>query len=101
MADVWTHGNWTVKPGREAEFVAAWKEMLELATADPGIPDSSPTLLRDRDQPNVFVSFGPWPDAGAVARFRASDVFRAGVDRMQELLESFETQTLDEVHPGG
>jgi quinol monooxygenase YgiN len=101
MADVWTHGSWTVKPGREAEFVAAWKEMLERATADPGIPDSSPTLLRDRDRPNVFVSFGPWPDAEAVAHFRASEAFRAGVGRMQELLESFETQTLDEVHPGG
>jgi hypothetical protein len=28
MANVWTHGVWTVKPGREDEFVTAWRELV-------------------------------------------------------------------------
>jgi quinol monooxygenase YgiN len=101
MADVWTHGTWTVKPGHEDEFVAAWKKMVERATADPEIPLSSATLLRDRERPNVFITFGPWPDVEAVERVRASAAFREGVGGMQEILESFEPQTLDEVYHGG
>ena len=61
---------------------------------------SPPTLLRDRDRPNVFISFGPWPSIDEVDRFRSSAAFRESVGRMRELLESFETQTLDEVSTG-
>jgi hypothetical protein len=25
MGDVWTHGIWTVRPGREDDFVRAWR----------------------------------------------------------------------------
>ena len=100
MARVWTHGVWTVKAGREDEFVEAWREMAgrglaELNTAAP------PTLLRDRDQPHVFVSFGPWPSIEEVDRFRASEPFRATFARLGDSLERFETRTLDEVGLGG
>jgi hypothetical protein len=27
MTGIWTHGVWTVKPGHEANFVAAWRAM--------------------------------------------------------------------------
>jgi quinol monooxygenase YgiN len=101
MADVWTHGTWTVEPGREDEFVGVWKELVERVAADPEVPTSLPTLLRDRERPSVFISFGPWPDAEAVGRFRASAAFREATDRMQGLLEAFEPRTLDEVYPGG
>jgi len=101
MAGVWTHGTWTVKPGHEEEFVAAWKGLVDRVTADLELPGSSSTLLRDRERPNVFVSFGSWPDVDAVERFRASATFREGVGAMEELLERFEPLTLDEVHPHG
>ena len=96
MANVWTHGTWTVKPGQEDAFAAEWLELVRLSAAEYPTPEP-PTLLRDRDRPNVFVSFGPWPDAAAVERFRASEVFRDAQRRMRELLESFEPHTLDEV----
>ena len=90
---LWTHGTWTVKPGHEDEFMDAWRA---LAAVDFGQSEPA-TLLRDRDRPNVFVSFSPWPDDEAVAGFRASDEFRAAQERMRDLLEAFEPQTLDEV----
>ena len=96
MANVWTHGVWTVKAGREEEFVAAWRELLPIGAA---LGSADATLLRDRDRTNVFRSFGPWPDLATIERFRAE--IRPRVGAMNDMLESFETFTLDEVYPGG
>jgi heme-degrading monooxygenase HmoA len=100
MPGVWTHGVWTVQPGREEEFVAAWTEMASqgMSTLAPVEP---PVLLRDREQPNVFISFGPWESIERVADFRSSEAFRFGQERMREVLQSFEPRTLDEVTRGG
>jgi hypothetical protein len=95
MANVWTHGIWTVKDGREDEFVAAWRELVPLGL---GLGAGDPNLLRDRERTNVFLSFGSWPDPDTVERFRAELHPRIG--EMNDLLESFETFTLDEVYPG-
>jgi heme-degrading monooxygenase HmoA len=99
MANVWTHGTWTVKPGREEEFVELWRAMAargvaELNTAAP------PTLLHDRDHANVFVSFGPWPTLEEAKRFRASPIFREAYEKLTEVLDDFQTRTLDEVFGG-
>jgi hypothetical protein len=95
MATIWTHGIWTVKPGREDEFVAGWRELVPIGV---GLGSGDPQLLRDREHPNVFRSFGPWPDLETVGRFRAEIESRIG--EMNDLLERFETFTLDEVYPG-
>ena len=100
MTDVWTHGTWTVKPGREDDFVAAWRAMAREVSAHLTVT-TPPTLLRDRDRPNVFISFGPWESVDAVTRFRGSAPFRRHVTTMGELLESFDARTLDEVVRGG
>jgi len=95
MPSVWTHGVWTITPGREDEFVAAWRELLPLGA---GVGSGEPRLLRDRDRTNVFRSFGPWPDVETIERFR--EMIRPRIRGMQDLLDSFETFTLDEVYPG-
>jgi quinol monooxygenase YgiN len=99
MPNVWTHGTWIVKPGAEDAFVAAWTELAR-AGSDEVSPPAPPTLLRDRDRPNVFVSFGPWRDDAEVERFRASDAFARAREAMRDVLESFEPLTLDEVWAG-
>ncbi|HYY34521.1 MAG TPA: hypothetical protein VE693_13215 [Gaiellaceae bacterium] len=96
MARIWTHGVWTVKPGRESDFIAAWREIVPLGTR---LGSGDPKLLRERERPNVFRSFGPWPDVEAIGRFRAE--LEPHIAEMDSLLESFETFTLDEVYPGG
>jgi heme-degrading monooxygenase HmoA len=100
MARVWTHGVWTVEPGREDDFVAAWTAMAREA-AESLEPPELPWLLRDRDRPNVFISFGPWESDEQVDAFRGSGAFASGRQRMRDLLESFEASTLDEVAHGG
>lgn len=96
MADVWTHGTWTVKPGREDDFVRAWRDLARRGSSELEVA-GRPTLLRDRETPNVFVSFGPWPSIEDVNRFRSSSAFRESVAAMEDLLESFEPRTLDEM----
>jgi quinol monooxygenase YgiN len=95
MGEVWTHGTWIVKPGKEEAFVEAW---TRLARSAPGLfKGERPILLRDREHPNVFKTFGAWPSIDVIEEFRASDLFRDSVAELQPLLESFEPMTLDEV----
>jgi quinol monooxygenase YgiN len=93
---VWTHGIWRVRPGKEDAFVAAFDRLVRDVGAELG-SDSRPTLLRDREQPNVFVTFGPWEDEAAIERFRR--VLGPRLGPVQELLERFEPATLDQVWP--
>ena len=67
---VYTVGRWVVKEGQEAAFVEAWKD---LGTFFLGLdrPPGTGTLLRSASDPRLFYSFGPWPDAEAVAAMRA------------------------------
>ncbi len=98
MASVWTQGTWTVKPGREEEFVRAWGAMRDSVLAGFGAIEP-PTLLRDHERPNVFVSFGPWSDVDHISRFRGSEEFVQAFAALGELLDDFRTLTLDEVTP--
>ena len=59
---VYSTGTFLVKPGNEATFIAAWKELVEQVTEQlPEMIDR--VLLQDLDQPRRFVTFGPWTDA--------------------------------------
>ena len=95
MTNVWTHGTWVVKPRMEDAFVAAWAKLANEAMGRFG--GARPQLLRDRERPNVFQTFGPWPSLQSVEEFRASDLFRDAVAENRPLLESFEPMTLDEI----
>ena len=96
MPQLFTHGRWVVKAGREDDFVAAWREFAEWTMAN--VEGSSRAwLLRDREQRNQFFTFGPWESLEAVEAWCASTGFQERVGPMQELLESFEPHTLDAV----
>ena len=91
--EVWTHGRWVVKPGREDEFVEAWRGLAERTAEE--FPGAHGVLLRDRDKPNRFYSFGPWESSETVERWRGSTFFREGIGNIRELLDDFTAHTLD------
>jgi quinol monooxygenase YgiN len=93
MAESWTHGTWTVKPGREGEFLVAFRALVRELGDELGV--APPTLLHDREQPNVFLTFGPWASEDEIERFREPLFPRLGP--LRELLEAFEPRTLDRV----
>jgi heme-degrading monooxygenase HmoA len=94
MQQLFTHGRWVVKPGREDAFVAAWRDFAEWTVANVE-GSSNGWLLRDREQRDHFYSFGPWESLEAIEAWRASAGFQERVGGIQELLESFEPYTLD------
>jgi hypothetical protein len=98
MAKIWTHGIWTVKPGREDEFVAAWRVMARAAVAEFD-PPGTPQLMRDRERPSVFRSLGPWDDPETVERFRG--FIQPHLQGIRELTESIEIFALDDVSLDG
>jgi heme-degrading monooxygenase HmoA len=100
VTEPWTHGRWRVKPGREQEFVEAWRELAEWSLKE--FPEArGAKLLRDRDQPNRFYSFGVWDSDEAVARWRAHSGFSEAIERMSELIEELEPITADGIETLG
>lgn len=93
MTEIYTVGIWTVKAGREEEFVAAWRAMGEATIAE--FPAAHGRLLRNVDNPSRFVSFGPWDSLETVDAWRASTPFKEGVARIGELLDGFEPGTYE------
>lgn len=94
MSQLYTSGRWTVVPGREEEFVAAWGELAEWTALE--IPGSSwARLLQHSEKPNVFLSFGPWESGEAIAAWRESRGFRERVARLRGMLEHFEPGVFD------
>ena len=48
---------------------------------------ASAKLLRDVDEPNRFVSFGPWEDIEHARRWRSLEGFQERIGRLQEVLD--------------
>ena len=90
---VFTLGVWTETEGCEDNFVRAWRDLAERTKDD--FSDATATLLRDREQPNRFVSFGPWESLDQIEQWRNSNTFQAGVGKIRELLDDFAPSTLN------
>lgn len=72
MGRVWTQGTYKVKPGCADEFVRGWRELARYAVEEFGVPP--PTILCDRDDPNVFMTFGVWDSLETLQGFRSSQL---------------------------
>lgn len=78
---VYTLGVWKVKAGREAEFVAAWKELGEIF-AELKRPPGTGTLIQSLSDPQLFYSFGPWSQLEDVQDMRSDPRAKAGIQRL-------------------
>jgi heme-degrading monooxygenase HmoA len=88
MAETYTSGIWVVKPGEEDDFIAAWKKFAASGRAAPGCVGAL-RLVRDVDEPNRFMSFGPWESVEAQQNWKATDVFREGMTRARRHVDDF------------
>lgn len=94
MSSVWTHGTYKVKPGRGDEFVRGWRELAQHAVYEFGV--APPTILCDRDDPNVYVTFGVWDSLETLQRFRSSPLVAERAPELDDLVESAEARLLAE-----
>jgi hypothetical protein len=77
----------------EDAFVERWERWVEWSHRQ-GL-GASARLLRDVERPGIFVSFGPWASLNAAASWRSLPGYHERVAELQELVESFEPQTLE------
>jgi hypothetical protein len=58
MGDLYTCGTWTVVPGREDDFVAAWQDLADWTLREiPGARWAE--LVRSQEKPNGLVRGSP------------------------------------------
>ena len=95
LEPTYTHTVWRVKPGHEEEFVRRWIAFAEAGGAH-GLAAAA-KLLRDHDEPTRFVSFGPWRSFEAASEWRSSAAFAERLRELQEVVETFEPSTLEQV----
>lgn len=91
--EIYTLGIWTVKPGKEAQFISEWTAFAERTAKNyPGA--GKPYLLQDEHEPLRFISFGPWDNKETIRQWRESAEFRAFADKVKDLCDKFEPNTL-------
>ena len=98
MARAYTHTSWVVTRGREEEFIERWSEWADWSRRE-GLAARA-MLLRDADNPERFISFGPWESMQAVRTWRGSPGYQERVAKLREVVDSFEPRTLELVAGG-
>jgi heme-degrading monooxygenase HmoA len=96
MTVPFTHGIWQVQPGRADDFIAAWTEFADW-TLQNAAGAGWGKLLRDREDPNRFFTFGPWESFDAIAAWRQLPGWQERVGQIRAMLESFQPATLEVV----
>jgi len=90
---LYTHGLWIVKTGNEKAFIDHWSSFAQWTAKNyPG--GGKGYLLQDLDNPQQFVSFGPWKDMETVNKWREDPEFKKFVSKARELCESFQPRSL-------
>jgi heme-degrading monooxygenase HmoA len=82
---VYTLGVWRVKPGREAEFIEAWKALGKLFAGLPQPPGGVGTLIQSLTDPLLFYSFGEWSSMEAIQAMRKDAAAQEGIKKVAEL----------------
>ncbi len=92
----YTVGIWKVNAGREEEFIAAWEAFARWTAREvPGAREGH--LLRDRSTAGMFLSFGAWESAEAIAAWRSRPEFATFAAQAKELCSVFEPHSMERV----
>ena len=93
---LYTLATWTVKPGKEAEFIESWQAFADWTTNEmEGAGEG--TLLQQEDNSLRFVSFGPWQEQAVVDHWRQQPTFKAFIKRARELCQELEPHNMVQV----
>jgi hypothetical protein len=82
---IYTLGVWRVHAGREAEFIAAWKDLGAVFVSLPAPPSGKGVLIQSTAEPTLFYSFGPWRSLDDVYAMREVPAAQTAIQRLREL----------------
>jgi len=96
LHQLYTLGIWIVKAGNEKAFIDAWRAFAEWTLKNqPG--NAKATLLQDEEQPQCFISFGPWKDKKSIESWRNQPEFKEFIKKAKDLCENIKPYTLKAV----
>ena len=98
--EMYTLGIWTVKRGRDKEFIDQWTAFANW-TSENFSDGGEGYLLQDESNSSRFISFGPWKNQNAIEQWRSSDEFKNFVVVVKELCSDFQPNTLKLVSSSG
>jgi heme-degrading monooxygenase HmoA len=93
VAETYTSGSWTAKPGQEDSFVAAWTQFAQWISGQPGV--GTLRLVRDLEAPQRFLSFAPWEGIDSIRSWKALPEFRERIGRVKEHVDDFTAAELE------
>ena len=92
----YTHAEWRVRPGREADFIEAWRA-LSATFASLSARPLWGTLLASESDPTLFYSFGPWASVADIEAMRADPAARTAIERVVAMCDRATPGTYKEV----
>lgn len=92
----YTAATWIVKAGREESFIAEWERFAKWTAAHQQGAGTG-TLLRSKERPQEFLSFGPWEGTEAIKAWRERAEFIAFVSKAREMCVDFKPQLFERV----
>lgn len=88
---------WSVKQGKEEEFLKIWTDLANWTKANE-MCSISVILLQDLEQKNLFMSFGPWKTSACVQAWRQQPEFKAAFMKLKEVCDEIKTSTMKSVY---
>ncbi len=85
--ETYTTGTWIVKCRRGRRVRAGLDEFASWASGQPGA--QTMRLTHDLSDPQRFLSFAPWDDAGAIHAWKRSPEFRERMAKVRQHTEGF------------
>lgn len=80
---LYTLGMWRVKPGQQANFIAAWQALNDIFRQLPQPPTGKGTLVQSVSDPLLFYSFGPWLSLADIEAMRQDARAQAGLEALR------------------
>jgi heme-degrading monooxygenase HmoA len=93
LEETYTLGIWTVKPGKEEEFIRIWTSFANW-TSENISGAGKGRLLLDEKNSLRFISFGPWNSEDSIQKWRDSGEFKSFVTKAKDLCDDFQPNTL-------
>lgn len=92
LGQLYTAGRWTVKPGKEQEFIQAWQEFADW-TGKHQVGAGEARLMQDIEHPNRLISFGDWDTPESIQTWRSTAEFTAFLEKARTLCDDIQPGT--------
>ncbi len=94
---IYTLGFWSVKVGKEAEFIAGWESFARWTMLNQSGTVGDAQLVQDINEPLHFVSFGAWEGMQHVQEWRNSLEFKTFFNQAREICTDIRPVTMKHV----